>query len=274
MIKLVDVHKTYKLKRGEHHALKGVSLHIERGDVFGVIGQSGAGKSTLVRCINMLERPDSGQVIIDGKDISACSEKQLRELRENIGMVFQNFALFAQRSVVQNIAFPLEVHKVNKTEAKKRALELLEVVGLADKADAYPSQLSGGQQQRVAIARALATNPSIMLCDEATSALDTRTTFSILQLLKKINEERKLTMCVITHSLAVAQNICNKVAVLDNGCIVEAGDTKEVFEHPQSEITKELLNFRTLHDAQKAYAADNFAQQSASKDLSSAKGGK
>ena len=241
MIVLDHVSKTYIGSSGEHEALVDVNLHVEAGDIFGIIGQSGAGKSTLVRCINLLERPTSGRLLVDGVDVVGYSGKQLIELRESIGMIFQNFSLFAQRTVLRNVTFPLELHGVSKKQAEARALELLELVGLSGKASSYPSQLSGGQQQRVAIARALASNPKIMLCDEATSALDTLTTHSILGLLHDINKELGVTMVVITHSLSVAQQICNKVAVLEAGRIVEQGLTAEVFGSPKSAATRLLI---------------------------------
>ena len=247
MIQLEHLNKTYDgASETAHHALRDVSLTIEDGDVFGIIGASGAGKSTLVRCINLLERPSSGRIVIDGKDVTNLKGKELLELRASIGMIFQNFSLFQQRTVLGNVVFPLELRHEKKDAAEKRARELLELVGLSDKVDRYPSQLSGGQQQRVAIARALANNPSIMLCDEATSALDTRTTVSILKLLKDINEELGVTMVVITHSLAVAQKICNRIAVIDGGRIVEEGFTADVFSNPQSTVTRELLEYDSL----------------------------
>ena len=241
MIVLDHVSKTYIGSSGEHEALVDVNRHVEAGDIFGIIGQSGAGKSTLVRCINLLERPTSGRLLVDGVDVVGYSGKQLIELRESIGMIFQNFSLFAQRTVLRNVTFPLELHGASKKQAEVRALELLELVGLSGKASSYPSQLSGGQQQRVAIARALASNPKIMLCDEATSALDTLTTHSILGLLHDINKELGVTMVVITHSLSVAQQICNKVAVLEAGRIVEQGLTAEVFGSPKSAATRLLI---------------------------------
>ena len=227
MIQIEHLYKTYTSEKHDeaHHALKDINLTIEDGSIFGIIGQSGAGKSTLVRCINLLERPTSGEIIIDGVDVT-----------------FQNFSLFQQRTVLRNVTFPLELHKgYNKAEARERALELLELVGLADKANKYPSQLSGGQQQRVAIARALINRPSIMLCDEATSALDTMTTQSILRLLKDINEELGVTLVLITHSLLVAEQICDTVAVIDDGRIVEMGRTQDIFENPQSDASRQLL---------------------------------
>lgn len=240
MIQIEHLSKTYD-GASKHHALTDVNLTVEDGDIFGIIGESGAGKSTLVRCINLLEQPTSGRIVIDGEDVTGYAGKQLLSLRSSIGMIFQNFSLFQQRTVLKNVTFPLELRHDKKEHREARALELLELVGLTDKAKSYPSQLSGGQQQRVAIARALANNPRVMLCDEATSALDTRTTISILKLLKSINEELGVTMVVITHSLAVAEKICNKIAVIDKGRIVETGETRSVFSNPQSEVTRELL---------------------------------
>ena len=249
MIEIQQLCKTYNASSDTaHHALDDVNLTINDGDIFGIIGASGAGKSTLVRCINLLERPMSGKILIDGRDVTDFSGKQLLELRASIGMIFQNFSLFQQRTVLRNVTFPLELRRAAKGEREKRARELLEVVELADKADRYPSQLSGGQQQRVAIARALANNPKIMLCDEATSALDTRTTVSILKLLKEINASLGVTMVVITHSLAVAQKICNRIAVIDAGRIVEEGTTAEVFSNPKSPVTRELIQNDSLSD--------------------------
>lgn len=245
MIKIEHLNKTYVSRQGEEHvALTDINLAIEDGSVFGIIGQSGAGKSTLVRCMNLLERPTSGSIIIDGRDITTLSEKELREFRSSVSMIFQNFSLLQQRTVLRNVMFPLELRYADKKEAEKRARELLELVGLADKCDKYPSQLSGGQQQRVAIARALVNNPSIMLCDEATSALDSMTTHSILKLLKDINEELGVTIVLITHSLAVAELICDNVVVVDQGKIVEEGKTEDVFANPQSDIAKKLLEKR------------------------------
>ncbi|MEG2478582.1 methionine ABC transporter ATP-binding protein [Gordonibacter sp.] len=273
MIQLEHLQKTYGATENAHHALRDVSLTIEDGDVFGIIGASGAGKSTLVRCINLLERPTGGRIAIDGRDVTNLAGKDLLELRASIGMIFQNFSLFQQRTVLGNVMFPLELCRAanplggrrtadspggrgeRKDAAEKRAGELLELVGLSDKADRYPSQLSGGQQQRVAIARALANNPKVMLCDEATSALDTRTTVSILSLLKDINEELGVTMVVITHSLAVAQKICNRIAVIDEGRIVEEGFTTDVFSSPQSPVTRELIAYDTLSGEPGAWRA-------------------
>ena len=254
MIEIKNLCKTYEARSGVHHALRNVNLTIDDGDIFGIIGASGAGKSTLVRCINLLERPTSGSIIIDGADVTGYDGRELFDLRAGIGMIFQNFSLFQQRTVLQNVTFPLELRKgadgakgaAAKAAREARARELLEVVGLADKADRYPSELSGGQQQRVAIARALANNPKIMLCDEATSALDTRTTVSILNLLKEINAKLGVTMVVITHSLTVAEKVCNRIAVIDDGVIVEEGLTAEVFANPQSAVTRELIENDSL----------------------------
>ena len=245
MIQIEHLNKTYVSRQGETHiALTDINLTIEDGSVFGIIGQSGAGKSTLVRCLNLLERPTSGSIIINGRDITSLSEKELREFRSSVSMVFQNFSLLQQRTVLRNVMFPLELRHADKKEAEKRARELLELVGLADKCDKYPSQLSGGQQQRVAIARALVNNPSIMLCDEGTSALDSMTTHSILKLLKDINEKMGVTIVLITHSLAVAELICDNVVVIDEGKIVEEGKTEDIFANPQSDVARKLLEKR------------------------------
>ncbi|MCL2807896.1 MAG: methionine ABC transporter ATP-binding protein [Coriobacteriia bacterium] len=258
MIEIVNVTKTFE-SGVEHHALCEVNLTINDGEIYGIIGASGAGKSTLVRCINLLERPTSGQIIIDGVDVTCLQGRGLLELRSKIGMIFQDFSLFQQRDVLHNITFPLELRRDKKEHREARARELLQIVGLSDREKSYPSQLSGGQQQRVAIARALANNPKIMLCDEATSALDTRTTVSILKLLKRINKEFGVTMVVITHSLAVAHKICDKIAVIDEGRIVETGNTKEVFGNPQSPLTRELLE----NDSLTALLNDNGSNHSA-----------
>ena len=243
MIELRDIGKVYNASDGDHRALENINLKIDDGDIFGIIGESGAGKSTLVRLLNLLERPTEGQVIIDGVDITGFQGKQLRELRSNIGMIFQNFSLFQQRTVLQNVMFPLEVRKESRAASAERAHELLRLVSLDDKASRYPSELSGGQQQRVAIARALANEPHYMLCDEATSALDSRTTVQVLDLLARINKEMGVTMVVITHSLAVARRVCNRIAVIDAGHIVEEGVTADVFANPQSQVARELLDW-------------------------------
>ena len=241
MIELVNLEKIYPAKEGDVVALENINLRIEDGAVYGIIGLSGAGKSTLVRCINLLEKPTQGQVIIDGEDLTTVKKKRLLEIRRNIGMIFQSFNLLEQRTVEANVRFPLEIVRMRKEEAKKRVAELLELVGLSDKARAYPSQLSGGQKQRVAIARALATNPKYLLCDEATSALDPNTTSSILELLKDINKTLGVTLIVITHEMRVVESICTDVAVIDNSRIVEKGKVSEVFSFPQSDIAKELI---------------------------------
>ena len=241
MITLNNVSKTYNTKEGTVQALDNVSLTIESGDIFGIIGMSGAGKSTLVRCLNFLEKPTSGTVIVDGSDLSKLSDKELRAKRGQIGMIFQHFNLLMQKNVIDNICFPLKIAGVSKAEARKKAYELLEIVGLTDKAKAYPIQLSGGQKQRVAIARALATNPKLLLCDEATSALDPQTTKSILALLKEINEKYGITIVIITHEMAVVREICNRVGIIGNGKLVEHGNVIDVFSHPQSEEAKELV---------------------------------
>ena len=221
--------------------MKHVTLDIEAGDIYGIIGMSGAGKSTLVRCINHIEVPTEGMVIVQDKDLSRLSEKELRKQREHIGMIFQHFNLLMQKSVLENVCFPLFIQGKSKAEAKKKAYELLDIVGLKDRAKAYPSQLSGGQKQRVAIARALASDPQILLCDEATSALDPQTTSSILALLQDINKRFGITIVVITHQMAVVREICNRVAIMKDGQVVENGSTVEIFNHPKSEVARELL---------------------------------
>ena len=242
MIEIKNLSKIYNTNYGEFKALEDINITINDGDIFGIIGMSGAGKSTLLRCINLLEKPSSGNVIIDGQDITGFAGNQLLQLRRNIGMVFQRFNLLMQRTVKDNVAFPLEICGVPKADREKRVAELLELVGLADKANNYPVQLSGGQQQRVAIARALANNPGLILCDEPTSALDSLTTSSLLQLLKEINEKLGVTIVIITHEMSVVNKICNRVAVINDARIIEQGVTKEVFSNPQHEMTKLLLS--------------------------------
>lgn len=241
MIEIKNLSKTFKTADSSLDALKNVSLTINDGDIYGIIGMSGAGKSTLVRCINMLERPTEGQILIDGVDMGSLSSKQLRDARRNITMIFQGFNLLMQRNCLKNICFPLELEGMKKEDAKKRALELLEIVGLPDKAKAYPAQLSGGQQQRIAISRALATNPKVLLCDEATSALDPNTTHSILNLIRDINKKLGITVIIITHQMSVVEETCNRVAILDNGTVVEQGEVSTVFAHPQSAAAKRLV---------------------------------
>lgn len=241
MIVFKDVSKVFQTKAGNVQGLNQVNLHIPKGEIFGIIGMSGAGKSTFIRCINYLERPTSGEVIIDGQNMADMSEKKLRETRKEIGMIFQHFNLLMQKNVLDNVCFSMKVAGMDKKEAKKRAYELLEVVGLADKAKAYPSQLSGGQKQRVAIARAIANNPKILLCDEATSALDPQTTKSVLELLKRINKEYGITIAVVTHEMSVIEEICDEVAILDEGRVVESGNVTEIFAAPKSPQAKRLI---------------------------------
>ena len=241
-ILIQNVSKTYSTKDGNVLALKNVNLSIEQGDIYGIIGMSGAGKSTLVRCINYLEEPTEGKIFIKGKELGSFSKKELRKQREDIGMIFQHFNLLMQKSVLENICFPLYIHGKKKTEARKRAKELLEIVGLSDKAKAYPAQLSGGQKQRVAIARALASNPKILLCDEATSALDPQTTASILDLLKEINQKFGITIVIITHQMSVVREICSHVAIMKSGEVVEDGKVSEIFTHPKSDVARELIS--------------------------------
>lgn len=246
MIKLVNVEKTYYSKAGNIAALKKTNLEIKEGTIFGIIGLSGAGKSTLIRCINMLEVPTSGQVFVGGQELTAMSEAQLRKARQNIGMIFQHFNLLASRTVFDNVAFPLEIQGIPRDKIKARVEELLELVQLSDRGDYYPSQLSGGQKQRVGIARALASNPKVLLSDEATSALDPQTTKSILQLLRDINSRLNLTIVMITHQMEVVKEICDQVAVIENGTIIEEGSMYKVFTEPQQETTKEFV--KTVND--------------------------
>ncbi|WP_301828803.1 methionine ABC transporter ATP-binding protein [uncultured Parolsenella sp.] len=247
MITLTNISKSFETSAGTVKALDNVSLTIDTGEVFGIIGESGAGKSTLVRCINLLEQPTSGSVVIDGRDVTSLRGSELRALRADIGMIFQRFSLFEQRTVLDNVIFPATLAssagRVSRTEATDRARELLGLVGLEGKERSYPSQLSGGQQQRVAIARALMTNPKTLLCDEATSALDTLTTSQVLDLLGSINEKLGVTIVLITHSLAVARRICGRIAVMEHGQVVEQGTVAEVFGNPQADVTRALLQF-------------------------------
>lgn len=248
MIDLSHIEKIYDSPSGPVKAIKDISLHINKGEIYGIIGLSGAGKSTLVRCINLLERPTSGVVTVDGQDITAMSESQLRQARKSIGMIFQHFNLLSSATVYDNVAFPLRLVNAPKEKIHKKVMELLELVGLANKADQYPSQLSGGQKQRVGIARALASEPKILLCDEATSALDPQTTKAILQLIKDINAKLKLTVVVITHEMQVIKDICDKVAVIDKGVIAEKGRVLDVFTNPQQPITKEFISVLLSND--------------------------
>ncbi len=241
MIRFEHVSKTFQTKNGPFDALKDVSFEIEKGDIYGVIGYSGAGKSTLIRMVNALETPTSGNVWVEGKDIGTLNQKELRNLRKGIGMIFQQFNLLESKTIYDNVAIALKLNGVSKKDIKKRVTELLDFVELSDKKYSYPGQLSGGQKQRVGIARALANNPSILLCDEATSALDPKTTDSILELLKKINEMLHITIVIITHEMNVIQKICNKVAVMDYGQVVETGSVIQVFSDPRSDIARRFV---------------------------------
>ena len=241
MIELKHLGKIYSSASGSVEALKDVNLTIADGEIFGIIGLSGAGKSTLVRCINLLERPTKGEIIVDGQRLDTMTPAQLREARRGITMIFQQFNLLMQRSCLKNICFPMELAGVKKADAEKRARELLEMVGLPDKANAYPAQLSGGQKQRIAIARALATNPKVLLCDEATSALDPNTTHAILTLIKDINKKLGITVVVITHQMSVVEEICDSVAILDGGVVVEQGEVREIFANPKTAAARRLV---------------------------------
>lgn len=252
MIELSHITKDYGTGRNQVHAVQDVTLSIHTGEVFGIIGFSGAGKSTLVRCINLLERPTTGTVTVDGKEVTALSPKELRLARKKIGMIFQHFNLMQSRTVFSNVAYPLRGSGLDKQEIKKKVHHLLELVGIADKADAYPAQLSGGQKQRVAIARALANDPSVLLCDEATSALDPQTTKAILQLLNNLNQTLGITIVVITHEMEVVKKICDRVAVMEHGHVVEQGDVFNVFANPRQDVTKSFIqttsNLRHIED--------------------------
>ena len=241
IIELREMSKSFKVKNGVVHALDKIDLKINRGEIFGIIGMSGAGKSTLVRCINLLERPTEGQVLFDGQDLTVLKPAELRQARRSMGMIFQQFNLLMQRTALENVCFPLEISGVKKEEAHKRAEELLEIVGLEERKDSYPSQLSGGQKQRVAIARALTTNPKVLLCDEATSALDPNTTRSILKLLKDINKRLDITGVIITHEMSVIEEICQRVAIIDSSKIAEIGTVEKIFTAPKSNIGKQLV---------------------------------
>lgn len=241
LIQIKDLHKVFKIKGRDVIALEGINLTIKEGEIFGIIGLSGAGKSTLVRCINFLEKPTSGAVVFDGQDLNTLSDKELRKARQEMGMIFQQFNLLMQRTALENVCFPLELAGVKKDEAVKRAQELLEIVGLSERANAYPVQLSGGQKQRVAIARALATNPKVLLCDEATSALDPQTTASILALLKKLSKEMGITVIIITHEMSVIEEVCSRVAIIANHRIAEVGSVQEIFTHPKTDATRQLV---------------------------------
>ena len=241
MIELKHICKTFDSSGGEVEALKNVSLTIEKGEIYGIIGMSGAGKSTLVRCMNLLERPTSGEIWVNGKELDKMSARELRQARREITMIFQHFNLLMQRTCLRNVCFPMELGGMRRADAEKRARELLELVGLPDKANAYPAQLSGGQQQRIAIARALATNPKVLLCDEATSALDPNTTHQILQLIRELNRELGITVVIITHQMSVVKEICDKVAILDGGEVAEEGLVSAVFAAPKSAAGRRLV---------------------------------
>ena len=241
MIELKNLSKSFATADGQVDALKHVSLTINDGDIYGIIGMSGAGKSTLVRCINMLERPTEGTVLMDGVDLGTLNKKEIQKVRRRITMIFQSFNLLMQRTCLENIMLPLKLAHVPAAQARAKAMELLETVDLPNKANSYPAQLSGGQQQRIAIARALATEPDVLLCDEATSALDPKTTHSILELIREINRKMHITVIVITHQMSVVQEICNRVAILENGEVVEEGDVSEVFSNPRTDATRSLI---------------------------------
>ena len=242
MIQIENLSKEYNTKNGTVKGVDQVTLSIDDGDIYGIVGYSGAGKSSLLRCINLLERPTSGKVIVDGTDITTLRSDELRKARLKLGMIFQHFYLISQKTVAENIAFSLRAAKVPEKKRRERVDELLSMVGLSDKKDVYPSQLSGGQKQRVAIARALANNPKVLLCDEATSALDPTTTKSILALLKKLNEELNITIILITHEMNVVKEICNRMAVMQDGKVIEEGSVYEVFADPREDLTKEFIN--------------------------------
>ena len=241
IVEVRNVSKTFLTKEGRVDALRDINLSVEEGDIYGIIGMSGAGKSTLVRCLNFLEVPTEGQVIVEGQELGKLTEKELRQLRSSIGMIFQSFNLLMQKSVLDNVCFPLQIQGMKKKDAAVKARKLLGTVGLEDKENAYPAQLSGGQRQRVAIARALACDPKILLCDEATSALDPQTTASILDLLRKINVETGITIIIITHQMSVVREICNNVAIIEKGSLVENGLVEEIFTHPKSRAAKQLI---------------------------------
>ncbi len=240
-IEVRHLYKTFEQKDGAVEALRDISLLIEEGDIYGIIGMSGAGKSTLVRCLNYLERPTSGEVFIGGQELGALSGRELRRCRSDIAMIFQHFNLLMQKNVLDNICFPMQIQGKSKKEAREKALEFLEIVGLSEKARAYPAQLSGGQKQRVAIARALASDPKILLCDEATSALDPQTTASILSLLKSINRDFGITIVIITHQMSVIREICSHVAIVEQGILVEQGLVEDIFNHPKSKAARDMI---------------------------------
>ena len=241
IVEVQHLYKVFQTKDSQVEALKDINLQIETGDIYGIIGMSGAGKSTLVRCLNFLEVPTKGEVLVEGQSLAELSDPELRKLRSSISMIFQGFNLLMQKSVMDNVCFPLRMQKMKKEEAKAKARDLLALVGLSDKENAYPAQLSGGQKQRVAIARALASDPRILLCDEATSALDPQTTQQILDLLRKINEETGITIIIITHQMSVVRDICNHVAIIEDGVLVEDGLVEDIFNHPKSRAGRYLV---------------------------------
>ena len=260
MIKISNLEKIYDSPSGAVKALKGINLNIGRGEIYGIIGLSGAGKSTLIRCINMLERPTSGKVVVDGKDLTAMNDEELRQMRKQMGMIFQHFNLLSSATVYDNVAFPLRLSNTDEEVIRKKVEPLLKLVGLSDKSGQYPSQLSGGQKQRVGIARALASDPKVLLCDEATSALDPQTTKSILRLIKEINRELELTVVVITHEMQVIKEICDKVAVISNGVIAEQGSVLDVFTDPQHEITKEFISVLLSNELPAAFRGNDISE--------------
>ena len=241
MIKIDDVTKTFVVKKREIHALQNISLDIHTGEIFGIIGYSGAGKSTLICCMNLLERPTTGSIVVDGQELTSLNAKEIREARRKIGMIFQHFNLMPSRTVLGNVLFAMRKVAISKEEKEKKALELLELVGLSHRISAYPSNLSGGEKQRVAIARALVNDPKVLLCDEATSALDPQTTASILKLLKKISEQLQVTIVLITHAMDVIKEICDRVAVIEGGRVKEVGDVLDIFANPKSDVTKQFV---------------------------------
>lgn len=270
MIRLENVRKTFQTNEGEIHAIRNISMTIEEGSIYGIIGSSGAGKSTLVRCLNLLERPTEGQVFLGQAELTSLGSKELRKERKKIGMIFQQFNLLEQRTAIGNVCYPLEIQGVSRKKSREKAQKLLQMVGLEDRMENYPSQLSGGQKQRVAIARALATDPQVLLCDEATSALDPNTTRSILELLKTINEKLGVTIVVITHEMKVVEQICSQVAVLHQGEMVESGDVKEVFLAPKSRVTRDLIfpgNTNISQEAGKTVFRLSFEGQASSEPI-------
>ena len=260
MIEFIDVDKTYPGSETPVHALDNINFKVDAGEIYGVVGYSGAGKSTLIRCVNQLESVSEGKVIVDGKDLTALTPSELRVTKKRIGMIFQHFNLLNSKTIYTNVAMPLILNKTPKNEIKARVTELLDFVGLSDKASQYPDQLSGGQKQRVGIARALATNPSILLCDEATSALDPQTTESILELLRKINKEYNITILLITHEMSVIRDVCHKVAVMENGKIIERGSVFDVFSNPETETGRRFVN--TVMQTELPNYVQNLVQES------------